>query len=127
MDDLKFGTRDKRGNWSPNEPAVTAPVFVWPPKPLAVLKWLPGYFFPYNILFFLSALVWWNWVSPPAEVMQTLAWGWVLRLFAVNAVAVFLWYFAFELHLLGANGFAEHFFGRNLVENIIPNLKCKTD
>ncbi|QYZ72107.1 sterol desaturase family protein [Neotabrizicola shimadae] len=99
MDDLKFGTRDKRGNWTPNEPAGTAPVFVWPPRPLAVLKWLPGYFFPYNILFFLSALAWWNWVIPPVEVMQTLAWGWVLKLFAVNAVAVFLWYFAFELQL----------------------------
>ena len=99
MDDLKFGTRDKRGNWSPNEPAGTAPVFVWPPRPLAVLKWLPGYFFPYNVLFFLSAMAWWNWVVPPVDVMQTLAWGWVLKLFAVNAVAVFLWYFAFELQL----------------------------
>ena len=99
MNDLNNGTRDKRGNWSPNEPAGTAPLFVWPPRPLAVLKWLPHYFFPYNILFFLSALAWWHWVIPPAELMQTLAWGWVLKLFAVNAVAVLLWYLAFELHL----------------------------
>ncbi|MCX7890113.1 MAG: sterol desaturase family protein [Rhodobacteraceae bacterium] len=99
MDDLKYGTRNKRGDWSPNQPAGTAPLFVFPPQPLKLLKWLPHYFLPYNVLFFLSALAWWHWVVPPVEVMQTLAWGWVLRLFAVNAAAVFLWYFAFELHL----------------------------
>ena len=99
MDDLKYGTRDKRGNYAPNEPAGTAPVFVWPPKPLEFLKWIPTYFFPYNALFFLSALAWWQWVIPPVEVMQHLAWGWVLKLLAVNAVAVFLWYFAFEVQL----------------------------
>ncbi|WP_037075868.1 sterol desaturase family protein [Rhizobium mesoamericanum] len=99
MDDLKYGTRDKRGNYSPNQPAGTAPVFIWPPKPLEFLKWVPSYFFPYNALFFLSALAWWHWVIPPVETMQHLALGWVSKLFAVNAVAVFLWYFAFEVQL----------------------------
>lgn len=99
MDDLKFGTRNKRGDWTPNEPAKTAPLFVFPPRPLAVLKWLPHYFFPYNALFFLSAWAWWLWVVPDTETMRRLAWGWVLWLLAVNAVAVFLWYFAFELRL----------------------------
>jgi hypothetical protein len=66
MDDLKYGRRDKRGDYHPNEPAGTAPLFVFPPRPLALLKWLPSYFFPYNVLFFISALVWWNWVGPCA-------------------------------------------------------------
>lgn len=99
MDDLKYGTRDKRGNYAPNEPAGTAPLFVFPPRPLDLIKWIPSYFLPYNVLFFLSALAWWKWVIPPVEVMQTLAWGWVLKLFIVNAIAVFIWYFAFELQL----------------------------
>lgn len=99
MDDLKYGTRNKRGDWAPNEPAGTAPLFVFPPRPMAILKWLPQYFLPYNLIFFLSALAWWRWVIPPVEVMQSLHWGWVLKLFVVNAVAVFFWYFAFELHL----------------------------
>ncbi len=99
MDDLKFGTRNKRGDYAPNAPAQTAPLFVFPPRPLALLKWVPHYFFPYSALFFLSAWAWWAWVVPPVEGMQTLAWGWVLKLFAVNVVAVFLWYFAFELRL----------------------------
>jgi sterol desaturase/sphingolipid hydroxylase (fatty acid hydroxylase superfamily) len=66
---------------------------------MQLLKWLPSYILPYSALFFLSALAWWRWVVPPVEVMQTLAWGWVLKLFIVNAIAVFLWYSAFEFHL----------------------------
>lgn len=52
MDDLAFGSRNKRGDWTPNEPASTAPLFVFPPKPLALLKWIPSYFFP--LIFFLQ-------------------------------------------------------------------------
>lgn len=99
MDDLKFGTRDKRGHYHPNEPAATAPLFVFPPRPRALLKWLPSYFLPYNAAFFLSALAWWHWVIPPVEVMQTLSRGWVLKLLLANAAAVFVWYSAFEFHL----------------------------
>ncbi len=42
MDDFKFGSRNKRGDWAPN-----APIFAqFPPKILAVLRWLPHYFLP---------------------------------------------------------------------------------
>ena len=99
MDDLKIGTRDDRGNWKPNDDAEMAPLFSFPPKPMALLKWLPQYFLPYNILFFVSAIVWWVLVVPPIEQMQTLQWGWTLKLFVVNLIAVILWYFAFEFRL----------------------------
>jgi len=29
MDDLAYGKRNKRGDWVPNEPAGTAPLFVF--------------------------------------------------------------------------------------------------
>jgi hypothetical protein len=99
MDDLKYGTRNKRGDWAPNEPVQLAPVFTLPPKPKAFLTWLPHYFFPWNVLFALSAIAYWAWIIPPVATMQTLSLGWMLRLYAVNAVAVFLFYGAFELHL----------------------------
>lgn len=99
MDDLQYGKRDKRGNWAPNEALRHAPLFAFPPRPLALLKWLPGYFLPWNLLWAVSALAWWVWVVPEAAEMRTLAWGWVLKLFAVNCVAVFLFYGAFELRL----------------------------
>ncbi|AZO47858.1 MAG: sterol desaturase family protein [Mesorhizobium sp.] len=99
MDDLQYGTRNKRGDWAPNEPAGTAPLFVFPPRPLAVLKWLPSYFLPYNVLFALSAVAWWHFVLPDAEVMKTLSVGWILRLFLVNCAALLVFFGVFELRL----------------------------
>ncbi|MBY6122621.1 sterol desaturase family protein [Mameliella alba] len=100
MDDLKHGTRDKRGNWAPRDPvAGVAPFYALPPKPMELLAWLKGYLFPWNLLFFISALVYWAWVIPPVAVMQTLAWGWVLKLLALNALGIALFYGAFELRL----------------------------
>ena len=56
MDDLAYGTRNKRGDWQPKEPADIAPIWSFPPQPLKVLKWLPHYFLPYDVLFFASAM-----------------------------------------------------------------------
>jgi sterol desaturase/sphingolipid hydroxylase (fatty acid hydroxylase superfamily) len=99
MDDRRFGKHNKRGDFIPDAPAGAAPLFVFPPQPLALLKWLPQYFLPYNLLFAISAVVWWKWALPDVETMKTLAWGWALRLFAVNCVAAFLFFGAFELRL----------------------------
>ncbi len=99
MDDFSHGKRDKRGVWSPHAPARTAPLFVNPPRPLELLKWLPRYFLPYNVLFFASAMAWWAWIVPPIEIMQTFAWGWILKLLLANAVGAFLWYAGLEAHL----------------------------
>ena len=99
MDDLAFGTRNKRGDWTPKEAAGTAPVFVFPPRPLQFLKWLPSYFLPYNLLFAALAVAWWYWVLPDVEVMKTIALGWIAKLFIVNCIAVFAFYGLFELRL----------------------------
>ena len=42
IDDSKLGTRDKRGNWRPNEIHGSAPIFQWPFNPIKVFKWLFG-------------------------------------------------------------------------------------
>src|SRR5699024_4469086 len=93
------GTRDKRGHWTPNARPEVAPVWRLPPQLKKIVRWLPSYFLPYNILFMLTALAWWAWVVPDVETMQTLAWPWILKLFVVNAVAIFVWQFAFDLRL----------------------------
>lgn len=99
MDDLQYGKRSKRGDWSPNEPIQYAPLFRLPFDLKAFVKWLPHYFFPWNVIFALSAVAYWAWVIPSVETMQTLSWDWALWLYAVNAVCTFLFYGAFELHL----------------------------
>ena len=32
MDDLMYGTRNKRGDWSPSQPVEYAPLFALPPR-----------------------------------------------------------------------------------------------
>jgi sterol desaturase/sphingolipid hydroxylase (fatty acid hydroxylase superfamily) len=64
-----------------------------------VLKWLPHYFLPWNLVWATSAVAYWHFVLPAPEVMSELAWGWALKLFLVNCVAVFLFYGALELLL----------------------------
>lgn len=99
MDDLKYGTCNKRGDWSPADPVALPPMWRRPFSFGAFLRWLPGYFLPWNILFAISAVVWWKWLIPSMDTMRTLSVGWVLYLYAINAVAVFLFYGAFELQL----------------------------
>ncbi|HXV30047.1 MAG TPA: sterol desaturase family protein [Sinorhizobium sp.] len=99
MDDLKYGKRNKRGDWAPNSRIETAPVFTLPPKPLAFLKWLPHYFLPWNVIFTASAVAYWYFIVPEPEVTATLHWSWILRLFLANCAAVFLFYGAFEFWL----------------------------
>jgi sterol desaturase/sphingolipid hydroxylase (fatty acid hydroxylase superfamily) len=99
MDDLNFGTRDKRGDWRPHGRLEPAPLISLPLRPLAILKWLPSYFLPWNLLFALSAVAYWHWIIPDVSVMQSLHWGWALKLLAINSIAVFLFYGAFELRL----------------------------
>ncbi|MFC3629438.1 sterol desaturase family protein [Paracoccus angustae] len=99
MDDLQFGKRNKRGDWAPDGPIAYAPLFQFPPRLRALLAWLPHYFLPWNAIFAVSAVAYWAWIVPPVETMQAIGLGWVAWLYAVNALAVFLFYGAFELHL----------------------------
>jgi len=99
MDDLQYGKRDKRGHWKPNEPLANSPIFVFPPKPIAFLKWLPSYFLPWNVLFMGTAAIFWFYLTPETETLKTLAPGWIFAIFARNVLAVFLFYGALELFL----------------------------
>lgn len=77
--------------WTPAAP-VYAPVFVWPPRPRALLRWLPRFVFPTNaIVFVVAAALWW-WATPATETMATLAPGWVGYLLVRNLVVVGAFY-----------------------------------
>ena len=70
MDDLQFGMRNKRGDWAPKARIEVAPIYAMPPKPIALLKWLPHYFLPWNLLFAASALAYWRFIVPSAETRE---------------------------------------------------------
>ncbi len=99
MDDLRFGTRDKRGNWAPNDPLSVGPLLDRPWSLTRVLKWLPGYFLPWNTLFLSIATVFWFWLTPSRDTLATLSVGWVAMLLLRNAALVLLLFGAFELRL----------------------------
>lgn len=99
MDDLKFGTRNKRGDYTPNEPVNVAPLLVWPWSVTAFLKWLPGYFLPWNVMFMALAFVIWKFTLPSAETMQTLSIGWIAGIWLRNMAIILIIYGALELRL----------------------------
>ena len=94
MDDLKYGARDKRGNWAPNAPLEIAPF--WTGKFSNLGKWLITYVWPNNTVFMAVTLAYWYFVLPDWATMKTLTWSWGLTLYAVNAGGVFLLYGAVE-------------------------------
>lgn len=99
MDDLKFGTRTKRGDWTPNKHLELAPYFTWPREPRKYLDWLIGYLFPWNFLFMALAVISWLYLTPSIETLKTLAPGWVVYLLARNSLLVLIVYGALELRL----------------------------
>jgi hypothetical protein len=59
MDDALYGRRDRRGHWQPYRRVQYPPVFVWPPQPLGIARWLlayPSYLLPWNLLYAAVAL-----------------------------------------------------------------------
>ena len=99
MDDLKFGSRNKRGDFTPKDRLEVAPVLIWPPQPLKFLAWLPHYFLPWNALFIGLGLVIWLWLTPSRATLQSLDWTWIAYLLVRNAVLVFVIYGLMELRL----------------------------
>jgi len=134
MDDTLYGSRDRKGDWRPKAPLENAPLFVFPPRPMAFLQWLPSYFLPWNALYFALAALFWFALTPSLETMQTLSWDWTLWILARNTVAVLLFYGVFELRLYVQRAQGTrfkynarfpsdtprqgHFFGRQDIDNI---------
>jgi sterol desaturase/sphingolipid hydroxylase (fatty acid hydroxylase superfamily) len=102
MDDLAYGTRNKRGDWTPTRRVTYAPVFVWPPKPAGFLKWLfgfPGYLWPWNFFYAALALAAWRFATPSTATMRTFGVGWIALVLLRNAVLIVAWYGVFHFRL----------------------------
>ena len=94
MDDTALGTRDERGDWSPNAPVSYSPVFAWPPKPLRDLRWIvgfPGYLLPWNLLYGALAVAAWYWATPSLATMRHFAVGWIAFIVVRNLVILTTW------------------------------------
>jgi sterol desaturase/sphingolipid hydroxylase (fatty acid hydroxylase superfamily) len=102
MDDTIYGTRNRRGDWAPNQRVEYAPLFAWPPKPLGDLKWLfgyPGYIWPWNLFYAGLAIAAWFFATPSVESMRSFSPGWMAIILVRNAALIFCWYGVFHLRL----------------------------
>jgi sterol desaturase/sphingolipid hydroxylase (fatty acid hydroxylase superfamily) len=99
MDDLKFGTRNKRGDYTPAENLGINPFLQFPLSLGKILKWLPGYFLPWNLLFFALGLLFWFYLTPGVETTKSLSLGWIAYLLMRNSILVLIVYGLLELRL----------------------------
>ena len=99
MDEQDYGNRNRRGDWAPNKPLEVGPLLDWPWSPMRVLRWLPSYFLPWNVLFMAAGAVFWVWLTPSPESMQSLEAGWIAFILARNSALVLLLYGGLELRL----------------------------
>ena len=97
MEDLLHGTRDKRGNWTPNDPARPAPIWHRPFNLKKVLKWIPEYFWPWNAFHMATASLWVLVLIPSWESLQSLSWENYFYLYALNAFGLIVFLGGFEL------------------------------
>lgn len=99
IEDVTHGKRDKRGNWTPNDVASVAPIWKFPPRIGEILRWIPGYFFPYNFIWLCLSVAYWYVLIPDQAVLTTIQWEWSLRLLGANILIVLLIYGALEVRL----------------------------
>lgn len=88
------GKRDKRGDWSAPEPLTYAPIVEWPPRPLALLKWVfgyPGFFLPWGLFYMAVPALIWFYFTPELAAMKNFEAGWVSYIFFRNLVLILLW------------------------------------
>lgn len=88
MDDSLYGSRDKRGQWTPNKRPSREPLFVWPAQPRKFLVWMfgfPGYLWPWNTVLIAISVVAWIYLTPSVEAMREFDIGWVAGILLRNA------------------------------------------
>ena len=100
MAESTLGTRDADGDWRPPYVLETPAPLAWPPRPLAVVKWLfgwPGYLWPWNAFFFAFPLVSWFFLTPALASMQTFELWWIAVIFGRNLGLTVVLYSAWHL------------------------------
>ena len=88
-------------SWHPELPIDYVPIFVWPPRPLAVLKYHlgPGFVMSVNLIFVGLAIVAWFLLGASVEPWVEFRGDWIAQVYAINLGLVVLltggshWYF----------------------------------
>ena len=100
MSEAVAGSKDSRGEWQPARLPATAPVWIWPTRPLEVVRYLfgyPGYFLPWNSIFCGLAIAMWFLTQPALASMAEFRLDWMAQIYVRNIALLVL--FAGGLHL----------------------------
>ncbi|MDE0279889.1 MAG: hypothetical protein OXN16_02255 [Gammaproteobacteria bacterium] len=83
--------------YRPAEPIGVPPLYAWPPRPLAALRYLfVEMAYPWGYVFAALSVVLWQWLTPSMETMATLSPDWMALVWLRNAAVLTL--FAGGLH-----------------------------
>lgn len=102
LDDSLYGTRNKRGDWTPSKPIEYPPVFTWPARPIQFLRWFfgfPGFLMPWNFLYAAITIVVWLYMTPSMQTVSTFAPGWIAAVFLRNAAITLVFFGALHGYL----------------------------
>ncbi|MFY0693246.1 MAG: sterol desaturase family protein [Paracoccaceae bacterium] len=78
----------KRWNYHPGTPVAYNPLFAWPPQPLAVFRWYSAFWLTVStttLCFAISVAIYFTLLPPLAE-MQSVAPGWIFRVWLANLI-----------------------------------------
>ena len=93
--------RSSQSDWHshPDLPLEESPIFTWPPRPIAALRYLfsNGFFWSVGLPYALLGTVTWLFLQPALERCVTLEAGWMLQMYARNLTFMVL--LAGGLHL----------------------------
>jgi len=90
------------GGWNPGK-LEYKPLFVWPPRPFALLKWLfhfpNGHIFPWAAIHIIITLISYVYFLPAFERFANFQWDWVGIIFLRNFIILFVYTGLWHLHL----------------------------
>lgn len=100
IDETALGRRDDKGNWVPDRRCGFGPLFSWPTRPLAIVKWfVTGYVLSWQLLYFGVAAAVWFLASPDVATMAEPRPGWIALVLLRNLAIVAAWYGLWHLRL----------------------------
>ncbi|WP_336098324.1 sterol desaturase family protein [Roseovarius sp. CH_XMU1461] len=88
MHDFAHDPEAERWNYRPEAPVALNPLFHWPPRPMAVLRWYRGAWLTLGSLSLCLAMAVavYLWVMPPLSEMREFAPGWMITVWLMNVV-----------------------------------------
>ena len=91
--------RDRRGYWKPEAAIAYPPVFQWPFRLGAALRFLlamPGYLAPWPLFYLAVAAAFWAWTTPGRETLALLSADWIAWLLTRNAATIAVFFGAWH-------------------------------